>query len=446
MKLKKVAITDYKGISDVEFSPGAVTIISGANGQGKTSILDAIRAFDERVHNPDRIRKGSDTAEVRIEMDNGHVYRMRVTRKATSWDLQDEKGRKITRSAEHIRSIINSISLDPVKFLAQKPVDQVETYLRISPLRVTAQDLKFLPVEYLKGQDLDRHALEVIGDERRGLFGALYQERTAVNRIAKEKRATATEMARTLPAEPEEGDWQTAYEQAQQELADLNRITHAEVEKLKDACAKAKLDIERTLQAKIDELRALADPDKRKQDEQRDDRIAKLQTDYTPKRDDFKARMAEAKTRLEQQVRDDEARKLADRLQGEAESKESEADGLSESLKKLEALKVKLASKSPIPGLEIDGFGLRLNGVAFSEVNDAERMRVAFEIAKLQPGECPLIVVDFLEHLDSENRELFEKAARASGLQVIAAAVSEGNLTIDDDERKNDGGLVEVNF
>lgn len=42
MKLKKITIRNFKSLYDVSFEPGLVNVFIGANGSGKSSVLEAI--------------------------------------------------------------------------------------------------------------------------------------------------------------------------------------------------------------------------------------------------------------------------------------------------------------------------------------------------------------------------------------------------------------------
>ncbi|HLL52630.1 MAG TPA: ATP-binding protein [Myxococcaceae bacterium] len=44
LNVSLVRIHDVLGIADLEIAPGALTVIEGGNGKGKTSVLEAIRA------------------------------------------------------------------------------------------------------------------------------------------------------------------------------------------------------------------------------------------------------------------------------------------------------------------------------------------------------------------------------------------------------------------
>ena len=62
MEIKKISIKSFKTLNDVEFEPGRVNVFVGANGAGKTTILEAIgllsAALSDRIDNNSMQRKG----------------------------------------------------------------------------------------------------------------------------------------------------------------------------------------------------------------------------------------------------------------------------------------------------------------------------------------------------------------------------------------------------
>ena len=62
MKLKKIAIRNFKSLYNTSFEPGRVNVFIGANGSGKTSVLEAIgvlsAAMTDRVNMTSMLRKG----------------------------------------------------------------------------------------------------------------------------------------------------------------------------------------------------------------------------------------------------------------------------------------------------------------------------------------------------------------------------------------------------
>lgn len=62
MKIKEIKIKNFKSLYDVSFSPGNINVLIGANGSGKSSVLEAIgvlsAAMTDRVNNNSLQRKG----------------------------------------------------------------------------------------------------------------------------------------------------------------------------------------------------------------------------------------------------------------------------------------------------------------------------------------------------------------------------------------------------
>jgi DNA repair ATPase RecN len=426
MRVSSIEIINILGIEHLKIQPGAVTILEGRNAAGKTSVLSAIRSLAAGGHDPDLIRQGAEQGQVIIELDDGVSITKTIRPEKTTTVVRHPKLGKVSKPQEWINQVIDGLSLDPVQFLTARPKDRISILLEALPLKVTAEDLKLLPVEYLADADLDRHALEVLGD----LHRRMYDRRREINTQAKEKRATAKQMAETLPDEPERGDWNDEFEAARSELARLNVATQKAVQAVRDASAARKAEIDAALQKEIDQLRARAEADKRIADEKRDRELAALQDEYTPKRNRLNERLTEAKTMLEQQARVEKTRELIEKLGREAAALEGQAERLSADLRYIEGLKARLLENIPIKGLEIRDGDIFVDGIRFDRVNDAEKHRIAVEIGKLKAGELGILLLDRAEIFDSASWASFLAAARASGLQIVAARVSNEDLTV----------------
>ncbi len=262
------------GLEELYIQPGHLTLIQGRNGAGKTSVLAALRDLFSGGHDPELIRKGADQGEVEIVLEDGVTVSKVIRPEKSTLTVRHPQLGKVSKPQQYVNALVNTLSVDPVQFLTQKPKERLATLLEAMPLRITADQIGFLPARVAEDLDLDAHALEVLGQAHK----ALYDERTGVNKAAKEKRSTATEMARTLPAEPQNGgDWRQAFESARDELARLNVATQRSVAAVKETAAIQRSQIDAELQKKIEELRREADDEKRRADEARDLALADLQ-------------------------------------------------------------------------------------------------------------------------------------------------------------------------
>src|SRR5438270_7793157 len=72
MKLEKVQIESIGGIEYLEFPTSAALIeVTGDNGVGKSSVLNAIRCVVEGGHDPALLRLGAKKGVVRLLLDDG---------------------------------------------------------------------------------------------------------------------------------------------------------------------------------------------------------------------------------------------------------------------------------------------------------------------------------------------------------------------------------------
>ena len=74
MKITKLKITNALGIESKELNPSDVQVISGANGKGKTSILEAIKmAFNNKGDKTEFVKRGENEACLYVETNNGLI-------------------------------------------------------------------------------------------------------------------------------------------------------------------------------------------------------------------------------------------------------------------------------------------------------------------------------------------------------------------------------------
>jgi DNA repair exonuclease SbcCD ATPase subunit len=427
MKICEATIRNVMGIEELSIQPGHLTLIQGRNGAGKTSVLAALRDLFSGGHDPELIRKGADQGEVEIVLEDGVTISKVIRPEKSTLTVRHPQLGKVSKPQQYVNALVNTLSVDPVQFLTQKPKDRLATLLEAMPLRITADQIGFLPARVAEALDLDAHALEVLGQAHK----ALYDERTGVNKAAKEKRATATEMARTLPAESKDGmDWHLTCTKARFDLTRLNEATQAAVDAIKGNAAAEHTRIEAELQSKMEELRKIAAHEKRCADAARNLALEDLQCDYIPKRDTLTDQITEAQTMIQEAARAGEARKLVTRLQADAAELEKQSENLSKALDKLQDLKGSILEKTPIRGVTIQEGEILVDGVPFDKVNEARRIQIALEVARIRAGDLPLVLVDDAEHFDSINMDRFRKAAAKAGLQIVAAKVADSDLTV----------------
>lgn len=437
MKISEIQIKNIMAIEDLRIVPGSLTLIEGRNGVGKTSVLAAIRALlaaprkgKGYVHDPQLIRKGAESGEVSLTLDDGVQFHLLVTPSRSTRIARHPKFGRIEFD-ESIEPLVDRMSVDPISFLVAPAEARLKMFLQAMPLQVTADQLGFLPVNLLEVADLDGHALEVLGK----IHKSLYDERTGVNRVVKDKAATARQMRESLPENPPEGDWKTTYESARDQSSRLQVEVRHLVDAEKEQCLHAKERIEQNLQDAIQEaaakLRQEADAEKLAVEQERDQKLEALKAQHGPRLAELMAKMTQAQTMLAQSERAEGARKAVRSLEAEAGELDKQSRRLSEALEKLDKLEALLLEKTPIRGVEIHDGDIYVEGIPFDKVNEARRIQIALEVARLRAGELPLVLVDDAEHFDTINKEKLRNAAAKAGLQIVAACVADGDLRVE---------------
>jgi hypothetical protein len=490
MYVKKLKLKKIKGIDELEFSPGTLTILQGSNGAGKSSVICGITYLGEKAHNPDMIRgfrNGQEKGEISLEIGDetgefdGAVFQCTITPEKTTRILRHPKLGKIgvAESKKWIDSVALMVSMDPIRILDAKREEQVKMFLETLHISVTADQLAFLPIETVKKLDLDRHALEVIGDEKGGLIGTIYESRKEKNALAKDKRATARTTESGLPQNPPEGSWSETFAQKSAELSKLRSDTsiraagirsdakaaedaarqlhEANKSQLDKECADKATSLKEEARAQIRAIEAKLAQDVKavesdteiaiSSSESRRDAAIQLakdsekaamdaaKADYDPKNEALVKEIAMAETMIQQHANTKAARELVATLNKDAMEIEIQAEALTEQIEKLKKLKNDLIKSLPIPGLEISGGEILDGGIPLTEVNDAEKYRVVFEMGRLKMGKLGFMVMDNFEKFDQAHRDAILEAAAKANIQVLAAQRTEGPLSIETEGR-----------
>ena len=133
MKILKLVAENFKKLSAVEITPdGNVVVISGKNGAGKSSVLDAIEAAlcGGRTLPKQPIKTGEIRAKVEVDMGE-----YKVTRKffgATSTltvETTGETKAKISSPQAFLDEVVGNLSFDPLAFLNKQPAEQRNTLM-----------------------------------------------------------------------------------------------------------------------------------------------------------------------------------------------------------------------------------------------------------------------------------------------------------------------------
>ena len=430
LRVSRIRIRNVMGIQELEFSPGAVTVISGGNAAGKSSVIEAILAPQRGGHDPSLLRLGTEEGEVLYLLSDGTEIRERITATKSTLTVKDPERGGISKPKTFIDRVTDGISVNPVEFLTCNDEQRLRYVLESSPATLSAEQLRAAVGGALEvPDDIPGHPLRVVEKVHK----AVYDLRTGKNAIARDSGATAEQLAKGIPdldadtlaadvetAELEEAEIRQRFARdrqfMQREVARLEESYGREIGKLKEQLAalekEAKAALEQAAQAVRPKLTAL---------DQEEQAALRPVTD--------RAAAAHAEMKMLPQV--ETQRVLLRQHKQKAEQATAESRELTAALARLDALKNQLMEQSPVKGLEIRDGDLYFGGIPWQRVNTGEQVKVALKLAKHRAGDLPLVCVDGLESLDPETFAAFMRSAPKTGLQFIVTRVSDGPLTIE---------------
>lgn len=385
MKIVQLIAENIKRVKAVEITPkGNVVQITGKNGAGKSSVLDAIYyALAGGKMPKEPIRRGATSAKVSLDLGELKVTR-KFTEGGTTLTVESDKGARFPSPQRMLDELIGSISFDPLAFSRMDPRAQFDTLRKVASVDVD--------IEALTGQNLRD-----------------YEKRTEVNKVARAARAGADAIAlpEDLPAEaPNAGALLDEMQAAHKHNADLQRqkaareAAAADAARLRERATQLEAELARVkaqatdIEERIAAAPALAEP-----------------VDVQPIREKIDA-IDKVKGALV--MRDRKRQLIADAEKAEAESK-----ALTEAMEARDQAKADAIAKAkmPIPDITL-GDGLVLyKGLPFDQASSAEQLRVSVAIAMAANPKLRVLRIKEGGLLDEDGMKLLEEMAAAADYQ-----------------------------
>jgi hypothetical protein len=412
---------NFRSIGDMLLKPGVLTVISGENGVGKTSVLLAIEACLCGGHTPNLIRHGAKSAEVVMTLDNGTTICKKITEKASTLTITTADGLEVPKPQAFVETLAGGFASDPLSFVDAKPKERL-AYLQ------RALNISFLKEEIAEAcamkppAPVDLDGLELIRKQ-------VYEMRTKENTLAKQADGTVQRLSATL-ADDEATDWkaelariQAERDKAQQEISGRRQqvtteAAAARTEANRDADAKIReIDAERTRQ-----LAAIAIEEKAA--------FADIDAQSRPAMDALTAQLATAQERAKRAAQNKGWRQEIETSRAAADDHKAASASLTLHINAIDALKKQKLDSLPIPGVDLKDGEFYCGGIPFDDLNTGEQFIKAFQIGSLQPGQLGIMIADRAETLGPENWQAFQDAALASGYQIFATRVTGGPLDV----------------
>lgn len=391
VKINSLEFENVKRIKAVQLEPSksGLTIIGGKNRQGKTSVLDSIAwALGGDKFKPSNPMRHGSVVEphLKVTLDNGITVER--SGKNSSLKVIDSTGNK--GGQQLLNSFVEQFALDLPKFMNQSSKEKAATLLRIIGV----------------GDKL--YQLEA--NEQ-----TLYNQRTAIGRIADQKEKFAKEMPvyTGVPAEPV-----SASELIRQQQDILARNGENQRKREQRDYYKSQLELAQTAY------------------EQAKSRLEAAENNYKLASLDAENLTDENTSELKRNIAEIEEINKKVRANLDREKAEIDAEDYKEQYKHLtnEIENIRQAKKDllngadlPLPGLSVEGGELLYNGSKWDCMSGSEQLIVATSIVRKLNPDCGFVLLDKLEQLDGDTLTEFGSWLESQGLQAIATRVSTGD-------------------
>lgn len=387
MKIIELRAEHIKRIKAVEIKPkDNVVILSGKNDQGKTSVLDsiwfAVGGKETLKDTPRPIRDGEKTAEITLDLGDMIVTRNWTANDKSYLKVENQKGFRYKSPQELLDTFIGKLSFDPLEFSRLDGRDQRDTLLEVIDLSIDLGELE---------------------DEKE----VIYDQRTLKGRELKSALAQLEAVEPPSPDLPaEEISLIKLSKKLELAIESNNKrdVLELEANNTKEIIERKKLEAKELLM-EVDELAGKRDEVVKE--------FSKLQRiDIDPIQAEIReAEITNSQIRLAKEFK--ESRNLADRLRIEHVDMTTRLDEIDNIKKK--ALK---DASMPIEGLGISEVGITFEGVPFSQIGSAAKLKVSLALAMSLNPDLRVIRITDGSLLDDENMKIIREMADDNNFQI----------------------------
>ena len=399
MRVIELRVENFKNLTLVKFSPpDGTVIVSGANGAGKSALIDSYWMALDRKHAaksyPDPIKHGEENAKVVVDLGKYIVTRT-WTKTNTYLKIENTEGAVFKSPDAMLNSLIGELSFDPQEFAQQSEKEQLGILL----------SLLDLPID-----------LTVIDEKRK----VIYAKRTEVNRDVKdlEGQLKGIEIPKDVPDEElNTADVMTEMQAAtEQNTANQNRRMELQqvqqdletgknkLQQLESEIAECKEQIEIDIAA-VNSLSTVVD------------NIVDLDLEA------FKVRLAEVEETNVLVRKKQERAEVAKQLT----VAKTNSTLLTDDIQAIDSEKAEAIENAtmPVPLLSFNESGVTYNDIPLKQCSAAEQLRVSVAMAMALNPEIRVIRITDGSLLDSSNLTLIEEMAKEEDFQVWIERVDE---------------------
>jgi prefoldin subunit 5 len=421
----RVTAEAFKNIKVVDFVPNRfITKISGANGAGKTSAIDAIfnALAPRKTVPPHLLRQGQKKGFLRIET-NSHIVTRRLDEKGGGLEIEAKAtGTLLKAPDDWLAGMAGDLGFDPLKFMRMKPEEQFDVLKGLVKMEEDIDDLETRnenDSETLKKIKAEAKAKEHARDELT-VDKTLATETVDIDALLAEARAVT--------------DHNRAIDQQEREREDHKRERDQVVRAIEDRTQRIG-----QLRAELDRMQKANDADSADLGK-RNEAIAAWKPLAAHKdRHELDERISAASTTNQRVTVNNNNREQRAKL-------DNEVDGIKDKMKALEdatrVRKLTIArtlekAKFPVKGLSFDTVEegssgrerknpkkiVTYNGIPLADASSAEQIRVSTAIGMAGKPDLRFLLIREGSLLDENGWTILEQMAHENNFQILSEVV-----------------------
>jgi DNA repair ATPase RecN len=469
VKISRIKIKNLFGIKEYE-AGGENVELTGKNGVGKSSVIDAIRLALENKSDRDYIvRSGETEGEILIETDTGLSIDRKIRTQSSDYKSVKQNGNVIKSPEAFLAGIFTKLQLQPIEFMNMSKKDQNRIILDMIEYEWDLNTIKEWFGEIPQDVNYQQNILAVLNDIQ-AENGYYFQTRQDINRDIREKRAVVEDIKNSLPIGYDGAEWEDA------DLGDLymeiekRRKNNEMIEKAQTMLAghDAKirgLDADKeiklaTLDRQESEARTRYNSEISSLKEQINTLMEKLSSIDSRKADrvrviesEYQAGVAKIESEIESyaEYRDREKLPVDDllnqarniekmkghvnewrrmqRVEKEAEELKEKSDLLTKKIEKARSLPGEILETATIPieGLSVQNGVPLINGLPVSNLSEGEKLDLCIDVAIQNRSGLQIVLIDGIEKLATPMREHMYQKCKEKGVQFIATRTTDDN-------------------
>lgn len=469
MKISKLKIENLFGIEQLELDGKSVEL-TGSNGVGKSSVLDAIRlALTNNSKRKYVVKNGKTEGRIFVKLDDGtSIDRKKRTDKSDYKSIKDENGNEINSPEAFLRDIFTPLQLEPVEFLSMNEQEQNRILLNLIEFNKDKKEfIKEKFGEEINWVNYDESILEIL-NQIQAKEGKYYQDREEINRNVRNALAIAADIAKDIPEGYDAEKWRNFTLSEKYEALNKMKEYNDKVERaiaykenynntvngykgeydsniadINTRKNNEKASIENTIkeyETKIIELK--------KDLENLDNKYKVYETEVKGAFDSKVAKLEENikianewadKPKMETETVENEL-KIAEEMKGHineydrmiemqqnAENLKNVSEGLTNKIELARTLPGEILKEVNIPvkNLTVENGIPLVNGLPVGNLSEGEKLQLCVDVTLSDNNNLKLILIDGTEKLSEENRKKLYEICKEKGLTVIATRTTD---------------------